>query len=138
MPTSIRLAPETEERIRRLASTTGRTKAFYLREMIDRGLDDIEDYYLAADVLERVRKGQEGVHRAGEVRNELGTARRILDYMDHRVAAADPRRVGQPLTGPLGKLWRYRVGQFRVVCDIQDEAVRVLVVRIGRRDEVYR
>ena len=57
--------------------------------------------------------------------------------MDHRVAA-DPRRVGQPLTGPLGKLWRYRVGRFRVVCDLQDEAVRVLVVRIGRRDEVYR
>ena len=72
MPTSIRLAPETEERIRFLASTTGRTKAFYLREIIDRGLDDIEDYYLAADVLERVRRGQESVHGAGEVRSELG------------------------------------------------------------------
>lgn len=72
MPTSIRLAPETEERLRLLASKTGRTKAFYLREMIDRGLDDIEDYYLAADVLERVRKGREGVHGAGEVRSELG------------------------------------------------------------------
>ena len=58
--------------------------------------------------------------------------------MDHRVAVAGPRRVGQPLTGPLGKLWRYRVGRFRVVCDLQDEAVRVLVVRIGRQDEVYR
>ncbi len=72
MPTSIRLAPETEERIRLLAATTGRTKAFYLREIIDRGLDDIEDYYLAADVLERVRKGLEDVHGAGEVRSELG------------------------------------------------------------------
>ncbi len=72
MPTSIRLAPETEARISRLASMTGRTKAFYLREMIDRGLDDLEDYYLAADVLERVRKGQEGVYRAEEVRSELG------------------------------------------------------------------
>ena len=70
---------------------------------------------------------------------DRSTARRILDYMDHRVAAAeDPRRLGQSLTGPLGKLWRYRVGRFRIVCDIQDEAVRVLVVRIGRRDEVYR
>ena len=72
MPTSIRLAPETEARISRLASMTGRTKAFYLREMIDRGLDDLEDYYLAADVFERVRKGQEGVYRAEEVRSELG------------------------------------------------------------------
>ena len=58
--------------------------------------------------------------------------------MDHGVATGDPRRLGQPLTGPLGKLWRYRVGGFRVVRDVQDEAVRVLVVRVGRRDEVYR
>ena len=72
MPTSIRLAPEIEERISFLASTTGRTKAFYLREIIDRGLDDIEDYYLAADILERVRGGRERVHEAGEVRSELG------------------------------------------------------------------
>jgi len=69
---------------------------------------------------------------------DRSTARRILDYMDHRVATGDPRRIGQPLTGPLGKLWRYRVGSLRVVCDLQDEAVRVLVVRIGRRDQVYR
>ncbi len=72
MPTSIRLSPETEERISLLASLTGRTKAFYLREIIDRGLDDIEDYYLAADVLERVRMGRERVYRASDVREELG------------------------------------------------------------------
>ena len=53
MATSIRLAPETEQRLAFLASQTGRTKAFYLREMIERGLEDMEDYYLAADVLER-------------------------------------------------------------------------------------
>lgn len=70
---------------------------------------------------------------------DRSTARRILDYMDRRVAAAeDPRGMGQPLTGPLGKLWRYRVGRFQVVCDLRHEAVCVLVVRIGRRDEVYR
>lgn len=72
MPTSIRLAPETEERLNFLASQTGRTKAYYLREIIEQGLEDIEDYYLAADVLERVRKGQERIHTAEEVRNELG------------------------------------------------------------------
>ena len=66
------------------------------------------------------------------------SARRIVDYMDKRVASADPRRVGQALTGPLGKLWRYRVGDFRVVCDIQDESVRVLVVRVAQRDQAYR
>ncbi len=66
------------------------------------------------------------------------SARRIVDYMDKRVASADPRRVGQALTGPLGKLWRYRVGDFRVVYDIQDESVRVLVVRVAKRDQAYR
>ena len=72
MATSIRLSPETERRLAFLAEQTGRTKAFYLREIIDRGLEDIEDYYLAADVLERVRKGQEQVHSAADVREGLG------------------------------------------------------------------
>ena len=72
MATSIRLAPETERRLDFLASRTGRTKAFYLREIIERGLDDMEDYYLAAEVLERVRQDREKVHSAGDVRRELG------------------------------------------------------------------
>ena len=72
MATSIRLSPDTERRLALLTSQTGRTKAFYLREIIDRGLEDIEDYYLAADVLERIRKGQEGIHATADVRAELG------------------------------------------------------------------
>ncbi len=74
MATSIRLSPEIERRLTLLASQTGRTKAFYLRELIERGLDDIEDYYLAAEVLERIRKGQEAVHPAADVRADLGLA----------------------------------------------------------------
>lgn len=72
MATSIRLAPETEQRLEFLASSTGRTKAYYLREIIDRGLTDMEDYYLAAEVLERIRKNQEVVHSAADVRKDLG------------------------------------------------------------------
>ena len=72
MPTSIRLAPETEQRLDHLASQTGRSKAYYLREIIERGIEEMEDYYLAADVLERVRKGQEQVHSAANVRRDLG------------------------------------------------------------------
>ena len=56
MPTSIRLSPETEQRLDFLASQTGRTKTLYLREIIERGIEDVEDYYLAADVLERTSK----------------------------------------------------------------------------------
>ena len=72
MATSIRLAPETERRLDFLAVRTGRTKAFYLRELIERGLADLEDYYLAADVLERIRKGSERVYTTAEVRDALG------------------------------------------------------------------
>ncbi len=72
MPTSIRLTPETEQRLNFLATQTGRSKAFYLRELIETGLDDLEDYYLAADVLERVRKGRERLHSAESVRADLG------------------------------------------------------------------
>ncbi len=66
-------------------------------------------------------------------------ARRIVDYMDERISGLEnPRSTGKALTDPLGGLWRYRVGDCRVICDIQDNAVRVLVVRIGNRREVYR
>jgi mRNA interferase RelE/StbE len=65
-------------------------------------------------------------------------ARRIVDYMDERVATLnDPRSTGKALVGPLGGLWRYRVGDFRVVCDIQDGALCVLVIKIGNRKDVY-
>lgn len=74
MATSIRLAPEVEQRLDYLAVQTGRTKAFYLREIIERGLEDMEDYYLAANVLERVRKGEEQVNSLDEVEHSLGLA----------------------------------------------------------------
>jgi len=72
MPTSIRLPQDVETRLNFLAHKTGRTKAYYLREIIERGIDDMEDYYLAADVLERVRKNREKVHSASDVRRDLG------------------------------------------------------------------
>ncbi|WP_338927587.1 type II toxin-antitoxin system RelE/ParE family toxin (plasmid) [Mycetohabitans endofungorum] len=66
-------------------------------------------------------------------------ARRIVDFMDTRVASLeDPRSIGKVLTGPLGSFWRYRVGDYRVICKIQDSALCVLVVQIGNRREVYR
>jgi len=72
VPTSIRLAPEISNRLDRLAARTGRTKAFYLREIIEGGIGEMEDYYLAAETLKRVRTGKERVHSAAEVRNDLG------------------------------------------------------------------
>ena len=72
MATSIRLDPAVEQRLDFLAAQTGRTKAYYLREIIENGLKEIEDYYLAAEVLQRVRKGDEAVMSAAEVRKDLG------------------------------------------------------------------
>jgi RHH-type rel operon transcriptional repressor/antitoxin RelB len=72
MATSIRLSPELGSRLDRLAARTGRTKAFYLRQIIESGISEMEDYYLAADTLERVRKGQEKVYTSSQVREDLG------------------------------------------------------------------
>jgi RHH-type rel operon transcriptional repressor/antitoxin RelB len=72
MATSIRLSTELGRRLDRLAARTGRTKAFYLRKIIETGLPKMEDYYLAAETRERVRKGREKVYSAASVRKDLG------------------------------------------------------------------
>jgi mRNA interferase RelE/StbE len=65
--------------------------------------------------------------------------RTILRYLRERVATADdPRRFGHALTGDLKELWRYRVGDYRIVASIEDEKFIVLVVTVGHRREVYR
>jgi mRNA interferase RelE/StbE len=71
---------------------------------------------------------------------DKAAARRILDYMDQQVAPqADPRSLGKALTGAkLGSYWRYRVGDYRIICDIQDGILHVLVVGIGHRKQIYR
>lgn len=51
----------------------------------------------------------------------------------------DPRSLGKPLTGPqLGALWRYRIGDCRIICDIQDGLMLMLVLEMGSRKEIYR
>ena len=67
-------------------------------------------------------------------------ARRILSFLSERVAQLDdPRSIGEPLKGSkLGEFWKYRVGDSRVISHIEDNVMRILVVRIGNRREVYR
>jgi RHH-type rel operon transcriptional repressor/antitoxin RelB len=74
MPTSIRLDPATEQRLDHLAVATGRTKAFYLRELVERGLQDLDDYYLADATMDRVRAGTEKVFTLDEAERQLGLA----------------------------------------------------------------
>jgi mRNA interferase RelE/StbE len=60
--------------------------------------------------------------------------------MDQRAASAeDPRRLGKSLKGPkLGEYWRYRVGEYRIICNIQDGQVCILVIEIGNRQDIYK
>lgn len=68
------------------------------------------------------------------------TRNRIRSYLHERIATLDdPRQTGQALQGSeLGNYWRYRVGDYRILCDIQDHKLVVLVIEIGHRREVYR
>ena len=72
MATSIRRDAAVEQRLDHLATVTGRTKAYYLRELIANGLDDLEDYFLAAATMERVRKREGPVFSAEQVRKQMG------------------------------------------------------------------
>ena len=66
-------------------------------------------------------------------------ARRILRFLHERVAPlANPRSIGEALRGPLGGFWKYRVGDFRIIAAIEDQKVRILILRIGNRREDYR
>lgn len=71
MAASIVVTAEAEQRIDFLVSQTGRSKAYFLREIPERGLEDLEDYYLAAEVLQRVRSGTECVYSVNEARRNL-------------------------------------------------------------------
>jgi RHH-type rel operon transcriptional repressor/antitoxin RelB len=71
VPTSIRLDPAIEARLDQLVEVTGRSKAFYLRELIEQGIDDLEDAYLGAAVLERIRSGKEQTCSLNDVMTEL-------------------------------------------------------------------
>jgi mRNA interferase RelE/StbE len=67
-------------------------------------------------------------------------ARRILKFLFERLAVLDdPRSIGEALKGArLGEFWKYRVGNYRIIANIEDGALTILIVRIGNRREVYR
>lgn len=67
-------------------------------------------------------------------------ARRILNFLRERVAVLDdPRSVGEALKGSkLGDFWKYRVGDYRIITNIEDGVMRILVLKVGNRREVYR
>lgn len=86
-----------------------------------------------------------GVELAESADRELGKLdaqhrKRILKFLYERAASLDdPRSIGEALHGPqLGEFWKYRVGNYRLICRIEDDRLIVLVLRVGHRREVYR
>jgi mRNA interferase RelE/StbE len=85
------------------------------------------------------------VELSAEVDRELGKldaqqAKQILKFLYERVSKLDdPRSIGQALHGSrLGEFWKYRVGDYRLICKIEDDRLIVLVLRVGHRKEIYR
>lgn len=76
---------------------------------------------------------------AKEIENlDAEVQRRVLRFLRERVlSSSDPRRIGKALKGGKVQLWAYRVGDWRIVCAIEDAPKRVLVLRVGHRRSVY-
>lgn len=69
---------------------------------------------------------------------DRSAANHILRFLEERIATdADPRRFGEALKGNMADLWKYRIDDFRVIAEIQEERVVVLIVRVGHRRRVY-
>lgn len=65
--------------------------------------------------------------------------RQIYNYLRTRIAPLhDPRQLGKQLRVPTPNLWRYRIGDYRIICQIKDEEMLLLVVKVGHRRSVYR
>ena len=63
----------------------------------------------------------------------------ILKFLREKLSATEnPRQWGKPLRGDKTGLWRYRVGDYRLICELQDELIRVIVLYVGHRKDVYR
>lgn len=66
-------------------------------------------------------------------------ARRIRDYLIERVAPlANPRTLGKSLHGPLREYWRYRIGDYRAICELRAQSLVIIVILVAHRKDVYR
>ena len=73
MATIIELSPDDDQRLDALVEFTGRSKEFYIRELVERGLEDIEDYYRGNEILKQIDEGKMKVYSDAEIRADLGS-----------------------------------------------------------------
>jgi mRNA interferase RelE/StbE len=155
MTITLEIPKEIEAQLMADAQASGRPLHAYLRDFIvEHYQEDVEDSQIAEA---RLSDPQTPIS-SQQLRKTLGLdswirptgwedlkaidraiQQEILDYMKHRVAAAaDPRQYGKPLRHSKRGLWRYRVCDYRIVCQIQEAKLVVLVVSIGHRSTIYR
>lgn len=64
--------------------------------------------------------------------------KRIIDYLEKRISTAEnPKEQGKALTYNKSGLWRYRIGDYRIICQINDETITILVLEVGHRKDIY-
>jgi mRNA interferase RelE/StbE len=64
--------------------------------------------------------------------------KRLIDWLEDRIEGCkNPRHFGEPLRGEMAGLWRYRIGDYRIICEIQDQQLVVLALAVGHRREIY-
>ncbi len=166
MTTSVRIPEETQRRLDALAERTHRSRSFYLREAIERGLPQVEwEYDIALRASERCATGavaspkpwlrvvaEHGLDEWSCTRTPPGRCYNLARKDNGRWPSGSPTTWPMPmsngpvtpvhawkgLTSPLTGLWRYRIGDWRVVVDIYDDRLVILALDIEHRSRVYR
>ena len=147
---AIRLPENIETRLAQLAQETGLTKTALVREAILEHIDDLEDYYLAeaatpflwktwsASLAWQIEFDPDALKDLRKLDKPIQI--RLVGFLRTRVSIlTNPRDIGEALSGQrLGSYWKYRVGDWRISCDVRDQKILVRVLRIGNRREIYR
>lgn len=85
----------------------------------------------------KVEYSQEAIRQIKKLDKQI--SKRILDWLDQRIVNCEnPRLWGEALVGEFSVLWKYRIGTFRLICEIKDERLIVIVVELGHRKEIYK
>ena len=131
---SLSFQPEIFNKINEYCAERGCSRSWFMNKAAElylaECLEDKADYETAAEAWAQFEKKQ-------LTKLDNSAKRRILDYMDDVARLKNPRERGKMLIGNMPGLWRYRVGDYRILCKIRDEELVVTVVGVGHRREVY-
>ena len=138
---ALRIPEDLANRYDRLAKSTGRTKTFYMTEALAAEIDRLEYEYGLMKKVEDFRAGRletdKDVQRSMR-KLDRQIARRIVAKLREISQLKDPRSMGKGLTENKSGLWRYRVGDYRIIADIEDDVLVILVVDVDHRSRVYK